>query len=131
MSYWDNQILEEQTSLIENDKRINYEMLRQAQGVKQVVDMQGWKETIDPLITKMANDVFGAKVDSMWSTGIVSQDTTGETLKYYLGYRQAMIDLANRIQAYVNNIEHCEKRISYLEQQEQVLKDGPESRNEI
>lgn len=59
----------------------------------------GWREVGQAMLDKMIQDTIGQKVGNHWDTGIVGakQDDPRYSLEYLLAYRQALIDLNNRL----------------------------------
>lgn len=90
-------------------KKIN-ETLRNCKIVEETVNTQGWKEVIEPLLDKMINDILGAKTNGKWYGGLINtHDKSGDT-EFYIGYKQALIDLHSRVYAYSDNVKVYEDR---------------------
>ena len=80
-------------------------ILSECQRVSATLGSRGWVEIVEPLIDKMIGDVTGSKVEGRWSGGLLDRARKDERREFYVGYKQALIDLHTRIYAYVNNIE--------------------------
>ena len=64
------------------------------------LETQGWKDVIAPLIDKMIIDIVGGKIKGKWVSGLLNRAKSEEKREYYIGYKQALIDLHNRTHAY-------------------------------
>jgi len=85
--------------------------------VRQTVKSSGWKDVVAPLIDKMIVDVVGGKVGDKWSGGIVNETASTENIHYFIGYKQALMDLNNRVMFYVNEIKNLEVKYELLEKE--------------
>lgn len=85
-------------------KKIN-EILATCHRVKESVDTKGWQEIIEPMIDKSIQDILGGKVGGKWHGGLLDKARKDERREYYIGYKQALIDLHTRVYAYVNSIK--------------------------
>jgi hypothetical protein len=82
--------------------------------VAEVVEMPGWKDIIEPLLDKMIMDIVGSKVNGRWYGGLIDRAKKDERREFYVGYKQALIDLHTRILAYVANVKISEVRVANL-----------------
>lgn len=80
------------------------EDLKLCNKVRQTVSSEGWQEVIGPLIDKTIIDVVGGKIDGKWVSGYIDKARKDEKREYYIGYKQAMIDLYQRIYNYIDQI---------------------------
>lgn len=94
-------------------KKIN-ETLRNCKIVEETVNTQGWKEVIEPLLDKMVNDILGAKTNGKWYGGLLNNSLKSDTREFYIGYKQALIDLHSRIYAYNDNVKVYEDKKELL-----------------
>ena len=86
-------------------KRLN-DTMSLCERVKQTVDTKGWQEIIEPLIDKSITDITGCKMkNGRWHGGLVDKARKDERREYYIGYKQALIDLHRRVYGYVDNIQ--------------------------
>lgn len=97
----------------EEIKNIN-DILATCHRVKESVDTKGWQEIIEPMIDKSIQDILGAKVNGKWHGGLVDKARKDEKREYYIGYKQALIDLHTRVYAYINTIKVYEDKKSFL-----------------
>ncbi len=97
-------------------KKLN-ETVSTCERVAQTVGTNGWIEIIAPLIDKMIMDITGGKtIDGRWYSGMLDKARKDERREYYIGYKQALIDLHRRIYAYVDAIPRLK------EQREDIIK---------
>jgi len=85
-------------------KRLN-KQLSICVNVQQTLETAGWIDTIAPTIDRMIIDVVGGKIKDVWTSGKLSKAKTDERREYYIGYKQALIDLHNRITLHIDQIE--------------------------
>ena len=77
--------------------------------VKTTVDTEGWKEIVEPMIDKMITDITGCKMQNgRWHGGLLDRARKEEKREFYIGYKQALIDLHRRIWAYPDAIKRYE-----------------------
>lgn len=86
------------------------ETLRTCQLVQETLNTKGWLEIVEPLIDKMLNDILGAKLNGRWYGGLLDRAKKEEKREYYVGYKQALIDLHRRVYAYADNIKQLEDK---------------------
>lgn len=86
------------------------ETIRTCRLVEETLDTKGWTEVVEPLLDKMINDLLGSKVNGKWNGGILDRARKDEKREFYIGYKQALIDLHTRIYAYKNNIKILENK---------------------
>ena len=99
--------------LNERAKVLN-QKLTLCQKVRRLVRQRTWKGIIQPLIDAMINDVTGYKKGNIYTKGALCNP--GEkSYEYYSGYKQALMDLNNRIWNYVETIEVLSEQIKALE----------------
>ncbi len=72
--------------------------------VEETVSTEGWKTVIEPLIDKMIMDITGSKVAGKWYGGLLDRAKKDERREFYIGYKQALIDLHRRVGAYVDSV---------------------------
>ena len=106
---------QDKTEQLENEKRSQNERISLGRKVEKTIKTSGWKEIIEPLIDKMIKDVLGGKFNGRWASG---EAATGKRLDFLMGYKQAMIDLHNRVHGYVDAIKHAEGNITDIEKEE-------------
>ena len=98
------------------DKKKRYfEQITLGQRVQATLSTKGWQEVIKPLIEKMIVDVVGGKQGDTWNNGLLSRARSDEKREFYIGYKQFGIDLYNRVQAYVYNIQVAENKIKEIQ----------------
>ena len=79
------------------------------QKVKDMLTTDGWKSIGEPLIDKMIGDVVGRKMSNgRWDCGAINKARKDERREYYVGYKQALIDLHNRLYTYSDAIPRYE-----------------------
>ena len=89
-------------------KELN-DIVQVCEKVKQTVDTDGWKDIVEPLIEKMITDVAGGKMrNGRYNGGLLNRARKEEKREFYIGYKQALIDLHGRIWAYPDAIPRYE-----------------------
>jgi hypothetical protein len=84
------------------------------QKVVETLKTDGWKEIIEPIIDKHIIDVLGGKIGDTWVSGKLCKAKTDEKREYYIGYKQALIDLVGRIKFHVKEYQRLEDEIKSL-----------------
>jgi hypothetical protein len=67
---------------------------------EKVVDLlasPGWRDVVDPIIERTIIDVVGGKIGDVWVSGKLDRAKKEERREFYIGYKQALIDLHSRI----------------------------------
>ena len=95
-------------------KREN-ERLTEARAVKATLESKGWSDICQVVLDRMIADVVGGKVGDKWRAGKLVNARSDEKREFYVGYKQALIDLNNRLWAYVHVIPGLEELIEQLE----------------
>jgi len=72
--------------------------------VKTTLETEGWKNVIKPLIDKAIIDVLGGQIDGRWVSGLIDRAKKDERREFYIGYKQALVDLDMRINNYIDQI---------------------------
>ena len=93
--------------------RINKE-IEICRKVVETIQTSGWQEIIAPLIDRMIMDVVGNKIGNKWVGGLLDKARKDERREYYVGYKQALIDLHNRIYAHETQIKIKEDQVKQL-----------------
>lgn len=87
-------------------------LIKQGKMVADLVETEGWKQIVSPLIDKMIVDVVGGKEGSVWNTGSFGDKRLGEVkADRLLWYRQALIELNNHIYSYLEAGKNAEERL--------------------
>lgn len=106
---------EEHNSLInESEKKLN-KSLSICRAVKETVESDGWKNTIAPLLDKMIIDIVGGKIGDVWSSGKLDRAKKEERREFYVGYKQALIDLHGRIMFHLQQLPMVEDNLKALQ----------------
>ena len=85
-------------------KRLN-EIMSLCERVAQTLSTSGWREIIEPLMDKMITDIAGCKMpNGRWHGGLLDKARKDERREYYIGYKQALVDLHKRIYGYVDSV---------------------------
>lgn len=95
--------------LNEELKRLN-DTLRTCKLVEETLQTKGWSEVVEPLIDRTIGDLLGSKINGRWNGGILDRARKEERREYYIGYKQALIDLHRRIYAYADNVKTYEDK---------------------
>jgi hypothetical protein len=95
------------------------DLIKHCDSVEKTITSDGWKNIIGPLLDKMITDITGGKLaNGKWVGGLLDRARKDERREFYIGYKQALIDLHTRINAYPNNAKVLkDKRESLIRQQ--------------
>jgi len=104
---------------IENEQKAHYQKITDGTTVQATLKTKGWKKIIGPMLDKMVKDIVGGKYFNRWSGGNLTKARKDETLAYYIGYKQALIDLHNRVWNYVDQVEKSKNIISKLDKEKE------------
>jgi hypothetical protein len=99
---------------IEQEVKKANEDLKKCQLVEAIVQSDGWKTVIEPLIDKTIMDVIGGKVNGKWYGGLLDRARKDERREFYIGYKQALVDLHARVMAYVKAIQQLKDKVDTL-----------------
>jgi len=81
------------------------------QQVIETLDTDGWINIIEPLIDRSIIDMVGGKIGDTWISGKLDRAKTEEKREFYIGYKQALIDLIGRIKFHKAQLPILEERI--------------------
>jgi hypothetical protein len=95
-------------------KRLNQE-LSICHEVKATLDSPGWKDTIAPLIDRLIIEVAGGKLGDTWVSGKLDKARKNERREFWIGYKQALIELHGRIMFHSQQLQLLEDRIKSLQ----------------
>ena len=91
-----------------NQKRQLYEQLNIGIKVKATLETEGWKDIIHPNLENAIKRVVGGKFEDGWRKGKLNgKCKTDETISYYIGYKDALIDFYNEIEAAIRDSEQA------------------------
>jgi len=82
--------------------------------VAQTLETEGWKEIIEPIIDKMITDILGGKIGDTWCSGKLDRAKTEEKREFYIGAKQALIDLIGRIKFHKTTLPVLEERLKEM-----------------
>lgn len=106
---------EEHNSLInESEKKLN-KSLSICRAVKETLDSDGWKNTIAPLLDRMIIDTVGGKLGDIWVSGKLDRAKKEERREFYVGYKQALMDLHGRIMFHLQQLPMIEDNLKVLQ----------------
>lgn len=87
--------------------------------VKALMESPGWKNTVGPLLDKMIIDVVGGKINDTWTSGLLDRAKKEERREFYIGYKQALIDLHGRMMFHLTQLVQLEDQIKQREGEKQ------------
>ncbi len=99
--------------LNEKAKQLN-KKLTTCRSVKRLLAQKAWKTVIQPLIDETIADTIGGKKGSLYRKNLLTDPDT-KNKEYYIGYKQALMDLHNRVWNYPESIELLKNQIKLLE----------------
>lgn len=106
---------EEHNNLVnEQENKLN-KSLSICRAVKETVDSNGWKDTIAPLLDKMIIDVVGGKIGDVWCSGKIDRAKKDERREFWIGYKQALIDLHGRVMFHIQQLPMIEENLKVLQ----------------
>ena len=106
--------MERTEQFVEGEIKKANETLNRCLRVQEMVNTAGYQQTISPLIDKMIMDVVGGKHNGRWHGGLLDRARKDERREFYVGYKQALIDLNVRIMAFVEGVEQLKNKINNL-----------------
>lgn len=86
------------------------------QEVKNTVESKGWKDTIEPLIDRFIVEVVGGKLGDTWVGGKLDRARKDERREYWIGYKQALIELHGRVMFHLQQLSMLEDRMKSLQE---------------
>jgi hypothetical protein len=96
------------------EKRLN-QQLSICRDLKLTLDSAGWKNTIGPLIDRLITEVAGGKLGDTWVSGKLDRARKDEKREFYIGFKQALIELHGRIMFHSQQIPVIEERLKSLQ----------------
>ncbi|MCZ6702556.1 MAG: hypothetical protein O6940_05890 [Ignavibacteria bacterium] len=94
---------------INNFKR---QVIKEGHLLNETLSTDGWKAYIEPLIDDMISNIIGKKNDNhKYSQGDVDIFENIHKVYYYMGYKQSLMDLINKI---YNKIEDSKREKSKI-----------------
>lgn len=121
--------------MVRNKKQVHSQLkskLKKAEQLEKTVKSKGYKEFISPLIDRMIEDidaqVSSKKKNGIWYQGVNATPKNIKDNDYYARlfyYKQALIDLSNRVTSQVKSIENLKKSITKLETEPETKKKTP------
>jgi hypothetical protein len=84
--------------------------------VKEMLLTAGWQDVVEKTIEATITNVIGGKVKDVWVSGRISQDKDKST-DYWIGYKQGLTDLYNRIISYKIQESEINNKISEITNQ--------------
>ncbi len=99
--------LDDKEKNLHKKKAAAYRVLRMTQ-------TKGWKEIIEPTLDAMICSIVGGKVKDRWTIGLLFKARTEERREYYVGYKQALIDLFQKVYGYVDGVKKLENQIKTI-----------------
>ena len=95
-------------------KELN-EVIAAGEQVDDLLKSHAWCEYIEPLLEKMITDIIGGKIDGKWVQAPIDESSADlGKLKYYLGYKSALIDFAKRIEQYVSDADDAKLQLAQI-----------------
>jgi hypothetical protein len=97
--------------------------IRVCEKVVDTLNSAGWKDIISPIIDTMIMDVVGGKIGDTWISGKIDKARKDERREFYIGYKQALIDLHGRIQFHQTQLTQLkEKHKELIESRQERFK---------
>jgi hypothetical protein len=99
--------------IVEEQKKLSKQMSI-CQKVYMTLTSEGWRDIIEPLIDRMIIDVAGGKIGDTWVSGKLDKARTDERREFYIGYKQALIDLLGRAKFHITQLPLLEEKMKQL-----------------
>jgi len=102
------------------------QLVRNGQIIEETLNTKGWTDIIEPLLSKMIEDIIGSKnLDGTWDVGGWGDKRIGEIkADRLLWYRRALMDFNNHIYSFLSSAESAIDRLKEEEEkQKEDLKD--------
>ena len=84
--------------------------------VKNTVESKGWKDTIGPLIDRTIIEVAGGKLGDTWIGGKLDRARKDERREYWIGFKQALIELHGRVMFHLQQLPMLEEQMKMLQE---------------
>jgi len=97
------------------EQRVNKE-ISICQEVKTTVESPGWKNTIGPLLDRLITEVLGGKLGDTWVGGKLDRARKDERREFWIGYKQALIELHGRVMFHLQQLPVLEDRVKALQE---------------
>jgi len=97
----------------ENIKRLQ-KAITICEKVEETLSTAGWKDVIGPIIDREIIDVVGGKIGDTWVSGKVSRARSEEKREYWIGYKQGLINLHNRIIFHLDELRRNKESLAIL-----------------
>ena len=105
---------EHQDLVNESEKKLN-KSLTICREVKETLNSNGWKNTISPLLDRMIIDTVGGKLGDVWVSGKLDRAKKEERREFYVGYKQALMDLHGRVMFHLQQLPMIEDNLKALQ----------------
>ena len=90
-------------------------LIDNGQKIQLLLDSDGWKEIVAPLLDKMIVDLVGGREGSRWTNGSLDDKRLGEErLKSLMAYKRALTDFSNYVYDYVDGLGDWSKEYMAL-----------------
>jgi hypothetical protein len=91
------------------------EIIVAGEQVKQMIESQGWRKHIEPLLDKMIRDVLGGKDNNRWDNGSLGEKNHTEfELKELIAYKTALVNFHNGVYQYLDDMENAKDELNKL-----------------
>lgn len=105
--------------LNKQELRLNEE-LEICRKVMEVLNMPGWKDTLEPILDKMIIDIVGGKIKGYWTGGKLNKAKSEEKREFYIGCKQALIEFHQRALNHVRQYDIIKKQLAEIQKQKKV-----------
>jgi hypothetical protein len=106
---------EHRKQFLQGEEQKLQQQLMICQNVKVLLESDGFTKTVGPLIDRMIIDVVGGKIGDVWVGGKLDRAKKEERREFYIGYKQALIDLHERMFFHLQQLPILEERIKLIE----------------
>ena len=106
---------------LENQK-LDQQHVKNARLLKETMNTEGWKTIVEPLLSKMIEDVIGyKKKNGEWVNGSFGDKRLGDAkATNLLWYRMSLINFNNHLFSYFNVSEMAMKRLESKDKKEET-----------
>ncbi len=110
--------LEKEPEIVSQQKKKLNRDLQICREVYNTLNSPGWKNTIGPILDTMIISILGGKVGDNWVSGKIDKARSDERREFHIGAKQALIELHQRINNHIRQIEIIEKQLKEIDANE-------------
>lgn len=110
---------EEHEQLVNASEQKLNKQLEICRRVKDTIESDGWKNTILPTLDRMIIDTVGGKIGDTWVSGKLDRAKKEERREFWIGYKQALMDLHSRVMFHLQQLPILEDNLKELQKEKE------------